>query len=294
MKKILIPTDFSTSAENAAHYAMHLAEKMKANVKLCNVVMVPLDVPLGAHVSAPIVSFETLEHEAEQELKRWAVKLQDLDEPQAASDAFHPSVEYTVGVGSIPEVITNISTSREVILTVMGMSWARGLSKFLLGSSSRAMVEATEIPLLLIPDQARFTGLHKIAFATDLSKTDIAVVHTLAGFARTFKAEILIVHVSEKAPADQYNHQQKIDAFLNEITNKVNYHKIYYQHVLDTDVGDGLDWLAAYGQIQVLAMVHRKHNVLHKLFRGSYTQKLKNRITIPLLVFPPDCGNKPL
>lgn len=292
MKKILIPTDFSTSAKNAANYAMHLAKQMRANVKLCNAVMVPLDVPLAAHVAAPIVSFETLEYEVEQELKRWAGKLKSRDELETAPDTFHPLIEYAVGVGSVPDVITNFAANREVNLTVMGMSGAGGLSKFLLGSSSRAMVEASERPLLLVPDESRFMGLRKIAFATDLSKTDIAVIHTLAGFARTFNAEILIVHISEKASDNEFNNQHKIDAFLNEVTNKVNYHKIYYQHLLDTAIGDGLDWLADYGQIQMLVMVHRKHSVLHKLFKGSYTQKLKKRITIPLLVFPPDCGDR--
>ncbi|NRF37690.1 universal stress protein [Pedobacter foliorum] len=294
MKKILVPTDFSSSAKNAANYAMHLAKQIKANVKLCNAVMVPLDVPLAAHVAAPIVSFETLEYEVEQELKRWAGRLKEKDELETAPDTFHPLVEHVVGVGSVPDVITNVAANREVSLTVMGMSGAGGLSKFLLGSSSRGMVEATETPLLLVPDESRFMGLHKIAFATDLSKTDIAIVHILAGFARVFNAEILIVHISEKARDNEYNNQHKIDVFLNEVTNKVNYHKIYYQHVMDTAVGDGLDWLAEYGQIQMLAMVHRKHNVLHKLFKGSYTQKLKKRITIPLLVFPPDCGNRTL
>jgi Universal stress protein UspA and related nucleotide-binding proteins len=294
MKKILVPTDFSTSAKTAAHYAMHLAKQMKANVKLCNAVMVPLEVPLAAHVAAPIVSFETLEYEVEQELKRWAGKLKEKDALETAPDTFHPLVEHAVGVGSVPDVITNIAANPEVSLTVMGMSGAGGLSKFLLGSSSRAMVEATQTPLLLVPDESRFMGLHKIAFATDLSKTDIAIVHTLAGFARIFNAEILIVHISEKESNNEYNNQHKIDTFLNEVTNKVNYHKIYYQHVMETAVGDGLDWLAEYGQIQMLVMVHRKHNVLHQLFRGSYTQKLKKRIKIPLLVFPPDCGNRPL
>lgn len=294
MKKILVPTDFSTSAKTAANYAMHLAKQMKASVKLCNAVMVPLDVPLAAHVAAPIVSFETLEHEVEQELKRWAGRLKQKDEFETAPDSFHPLIEHVVGVGSVPEVVSNIASNLQVSLMVMGMSGGGGLSKFLLGSSSRAMVEVTEIPLLLIPDECKFMSLRKIAFATDLSKTDIAIVHTLAGFARIFNAEILIVHISEKASDNQYNNQHKIDAFLNEVTNKVNYHKIYYQHVMDTDVGDGLEWLAEYGQIQMLAMVHRKHNVLHKLFKGSYTQKLKKRINIPLLVFPPDCGNRPL
>ncbi|WP_449436832.1 universal stress protein [Pedobacter steynii] len=285
MKKILVPTDFSTSAKNAANYAMHLGKQMKANVKLCNAVMVPLDVPLAAYVAAPIVSFETLEHEVEQELKRWAARLKEKDALETDPDTFHPLVEHIVGLGSVPDVITNIVANREVSLTVMGMSGSGGLSKFLLGSSSRAMVEATETPLLLVPDKCRFIGLHKIAFATDLSKTDIAVVHTLTGFARVFNTEILIVHISEKAPDNEYNNQHKIDAFLNEVTNKVNYHKVYYQHVMDTAVGDGLDWLAEYGQIQMLVMVHRKHNVLHQLFKGSYTQKLKKESTFPCWYF---------
>jgi nucleotide-binding universal stress UspA family protein len=294
MKKILVPTDFSTSAKNAANYAMLLAKQMKANVELCNAVMVPLEVPLAAHVAAPIVSFETLEHEVEQELKRWAGKLKQKDEFETAPDTFHPLVEHVVGAGSVPDVITNIAANAEVSLTVMGMSGGGGLSKFLLGSASRGMVEATQTPLLLVPDESRFKGLHKIAFATDLSKTDIAIVHTLAGLAKVFNAEILIVHISEKASDNEHNNQHKIDSFLNEVTNSVNYHKIYYQHVMDTAIGEGLDWLAEYGQIQMLAMVHRKHNVLHQLFKGSYTQKLKKRINIPLLVFPPDCRNKAL
>ena len=294
MKKILIPTDFSASAKNAANYAMHLAKQMKANVKLCNVVMVPLEVPLAAHVSAPLITFESLEYEVEQELKRYVKKLKEKDELETAPDTFHPSIEYAVGVGSVADAVTNFAANREVSLTVMGMSGAGGLGKFLIGSSSRAMVEATETPLLLIPDEARFMSIRKIAFATDLSKTDIDIIHTLAGFARMFNAEILIVHISEEVPDDSIQQRNKINVFLNEVTNKVNYHKIYYQHVLDTEVDNGLEWLAEYGQMQMLAMVHRKHNVLHKLFRGSYTQRLKKRISIPLLVFPPDCGNKPL
>lgn len=294
MKKILVPTDFSASSKNATNYAMHLAKQMKVNLKLCNAVMLPLDVPMAAHVAAPIVSFETLEYEVEQELKRCVKRLMERDEFESAPDSFHPMVEYAVGVGSVAEVTTNFAASHSIGLTVMGMSGAGGLSKLLLGSSSRAMVEATETPLLLVPDETKFVGLHKIVFATDLSKTDIDLIRVLAGFARVFNAEILIVHISEALPEDNLYQTNKVNVFLNEVTNKVNYHKIYYQHVLDSKVEKGLDWLAEYGQIQLLVVVHRKHSVLHKLFKGSYTQRLKKRVNIPLMVFPPDCKSRPL
>jgi nucleotide-binding universal stress UspA family protein len=294
MKKILIPTDFSLSAKNAAHYAMHLAKEMKNNLKLVNAMMIPVEVPLAGHVSASLISFDMLEEEVEGELARIAEKMMYLDGFETAEDTFHPFVEYVKGIGPVAEVITRHADHADLSLVVMGTADDGKISRFLFGSATHSVIEMASFPLLLVPSQCQFKGLHKIAFATDLSEQDVAVIHVLAGFARTFNAEILIVHICEKDLENVIADQQKIDAFLNEVTNKVNYHKIYYHHILGNDVDDGLDWLAAHGQIQMLAMVHRKHDLFHKVFKGSYTQRMKRRIDIPLLVFPPACTAKVL
>ncbi len=294
MKTILLPTDFSLAAKNAARYAMHLAKEMRANVKLCNAVMVPIEVPLPAHISVPLIEIDALEKKAEEELKRCAEKMTELDQLETANDTYHPLVTHGIGIGPVADVITSFATDHNVSLVVMGMTGAGGLRQFLFGSSSREMVELATFPLLLVPFDTSYKKLNKIVFATDLSKEDISVIHVLAGFARNFNAEILLVHISDHVPDSQINSKKKIEFFLNEITNHVNYHKIYYQHVLQATIDNGLDWLAEYGQIQMLAMVHRKHEVLHKLFKGSHTQRLKRKITIPLLVFPPDYLNKVL
>lgn len=290
MKKILVPTDFSLPAKNAALYAMHLASGMRADVKLCNAVMVPVEVPVAAHISTPLMAFDVLEHAAEDGLKQWVKKIEQLNERNFPADVYHPAVESEIGVGPVKEVVSNLAGSQHINLVVMGMSGAGGLSEFLLGGNARELIEKATFPVLLIPSEATFKPIHKIAFATDLSKEDTAVIHVLAGFARTFNAQILIVHIIKDEATDKT--ELEIGNFLNDITNKVNYHKIYYQRISDKDVDDGLDWLADYGQIQMLAMVHRKHNVLHKLFKGSYTQRLKRHIKIPLMVFPPDCSKK--
>lgn len=294
MKTILLPTDFSLAAKNAGRYAMHLAKQMHANIKLCNAVMVPVEVPLAAHVSVPLEGIDSLEQAAEEELKRAAHKMAELDRLETAIDSHHPVIDYEVGIGPVTYVVCNLATNVNVNLVIMGMTGAGGLGRFLFGSNSRAMVDAANFPVLIVPSDTSYQKLTKIAFATDLSKADIAVIHVLAGFARIFNSEILLVHISDHAPDNTDVSRKKIDEFLTEVTNKVNYHKIYYQHVLNNTVGDGLDWLAEYGQIQMLAMVHRKQKMLYRLFKGSHTQRIRRRIEIPLLVFPPDCLNKVL
>nr|WP_121272022.1 universal stress protein [Pedobacter schmidteae] len=294
MKTILLPTDFSLAAKNAARYAMHLAKEMRANLKLCNAVMLPVEIPLAGHVSVPIAAIETLEQDTEEKLKHLAEKMSELDQLETANDTYHPLVAYGAGMGSVTGVVKSFMADHNISLVVMGTKGAGGLSQFLLGSSSRAMVEAATFPVLFVPPEASYNKIIKIAFATDLSKQDIAVIHVLASFARTFNAEILLAHISNQLPDSQMSSKKKIDEFLNEITNSVNYHKIYYQHVLDETVDEGLDWLSKYGQIQILAMVHHKHDLLYRLFNGSHTQRLRRKVDIPLLVFPPDCLNKVL
>lgn len=294
MKTILLPTDFSLASKNAARYAMHLAKEMGANLKLCNAVMVPIEVPLAAHVSVPLVAIETMEQDADHKLKRAAEKMRELVQFETAVDDYHPSITYGAGIGPVTDVVTSFTTDHNISLVVMGMRGNGGLSRFLLGSSSRAMVEAATFPVLFVPYDVEFRKLTKIAFATDLSREDIAVIHVLAGFARMFNAEILLVHISNQAPGSQTSSKKIIETFLNEITNNVNYHKIYYQHVLDETIDDGLDWLSKYENIQMLAMVHRKQSVLYRLFKGSRTQRVRRKIDIPLLVFPPNCLNKVL
>ena len=291
MKNILVPTDFSLAAKNAGAYAMHLAKEMKANIKLCNAVMVPVEIPVAAHVSTPLIAFETLEQEAEAGLQRLAMSMEAHEEFTTKADSYRPAVDFTTGVGPVSYVVNDLTKHKDISMVVMGMSGAGGLTQFLMGSNSRALVENASLPVLLIPKEARFKSIHKIAFATDLSKEDITVIHVLAGFARAFNAQLLLTHITEKTEDISAARQLEIDGFLNDITNKVNYHKIYYQRISDKQVDEGLDWLADHAQAQILAMVHRKHGILHRLFKGSHTQRLRKHIEIPLMVFPPDCSS---
>jgi nucleotide-binding universal stress UspA family protein len=276
MKTILVPTDFSPSANNAAKYALKIAQKVKANIKLCNAIKVPAESVFAAQVAWPLEDIEHLKDGSAAELIYLKeVLLQQIDNE---SGSFRPAVQRSTGVGSVIDYVRNIVYDDHIDMVVMGMSGANTFSRFVLGSNSRDLINKADFPLLLIPKGHDYRPIKKIGFATDLSGTDINALHSLANFARYFNAEILVSHVLQNPGQDQ----KQVDAFLSDVTCKVDYPHIYYRALQSGSIKNGLQWLTENGQIDVLVMVHRDHN----FFNNSYTQKLAIKSKVPLLVLP--------
>jgi nucleotide-binding universal stress UspA family protein len=285
MKTMLIPTDFSPAANNAAHYAFKLGKGIKASLKLCYAIMLPVEAAMGQQVAWPLMDYSSLQKEGNENLSALAVELQTKNAPLVAAANEQPPVRYAAEIGSLREVVKQQLKKEKANLVVMGTSGAGALSRFFLGSSSRELMDHADFPILLVPPGAEYQGIKKIAFATDLSEGDLTLIHSLSVFARPFNAEILIVHVTP-AGFNSDVHQDKIDAFLNEVTCKVNYPKIYYRHVKDMGVDEGLSWLTQHVAIDLLAMVHRRHHFMQRIFEGSRTKKMAGHLKLPLLVFP--------
>jgi nucleotide-binding universal stress UspA family protein len=291
MKKILVPTDFSPAANNAARYALHLATDLQANITLCNAMLVPVEAPEAAQVAWPLLSYEDIKNDTDKQLQDELKKLSKRLAEQSAffTDGFRPKLNAVCEVGIVTKVIRDAVDQENVSLVVMGMSGAGSIERFFIGSNTRDVIEKAAFPVLLIPDGYIFQPIKNIAFATDLSKGDINVLHSLACFAKTFDADIQIYHITDtkyETGEDKYN----ADIFMAGLCKKVNYPKIQYHHIKSIDVDHGLTWLNEHGQVDLLAMVHRPHNFLASLFAGSYTQRLARHLTLPLLVFPPEYG----
>ncbi|MEO7212668.1 universal stress protein [Mucilaginibacter sp.] len=275
MKMILVPTDFSPAANNAAKYAYGIAEIVKANIKLCNAIKIPAESLYAAQVAWPLEDMGSLKEESEAELTYLA---NVLDKGRQGDDIFKPRIEHSIGIGNVTDYIRNLVLDDGLNMVVMGMSGANLFSKFVLGSNSRDLIDKADFPLLLIPKNYAFTPIKKIAFATDLTDSDIDTLHSLTNFGRYFNAEVLVSHVIQTSGQDQ----KDIDAFLSDVTCKINYPNIYYRSLQNEGISSGLNQLAENGQIDMLVMIHRSHGI----FGSSYTQKLATHSRVPLLVLP--------
>lgn len=283
MKTFLVASDFSSNSRNAASFAYQLAKPMRADIILCNAVVIPSEIPMASAMVWPMEECENLLEGSLHELKLLKGSLELGD----SSETFRPAIRCLNDTGTLGDVIHDIVKNHKISLTIIGTHGSSGLNQFILGNHSRELINKTKIPLLLVPSEGKNTKIRKIAFAADLKRPedDLVSIYTLIEFARPLKAEILLTYVCD-TDFESPEFQHWIQNFMTELSNKANYPHIYYRIIRNKQVILGLDWLCLHGQVDMLAMVHRSKTFMENLFRGSKTQKMAQHIPVPLLVFP--------
>jgi nucleotide-binding universal stress UspA family protein len=283
MKKLLIATDFSANAKHAAEYGYQFAKQLKAGIFLCNSITVPGNVAMSGMTVWPQNERIALMDDSDEELKRLKKHLEHADH----TDAFRPPVDYLNEVGTVRQTVNDAVFKQKVNMIIAGSHEPDIMGAFLLGNHANELIEFCIKPLLIIPNTAEFKPVKKIAFATDFKNPDddLEQIYQLIDFARLLDAEILLTHIYDgSGPLAKL--EKHIEQFLIEISNKANYPQIYYRIIKQDIIELGLDWLCEHSQIDMLAMVHRKHDFLDSILKGSHTKKMAGHITIPLLIFP--------
>jgi nucleotide-binding universal stress UspA family protein len=283
MKTILFPTDFSENAKHAIRYGYYLSRQIKADIILCNAVIIPAEAPQAGLVAWPMEESDTLLKDSTAEL----VKLKSFIEKSRNKSGFQPAISYLNQSGILTDVVNQIIANKKIDLVIIGTHGSSGLTTLLLGNHSRSMIDGVNSPLLLIPPAAKLSPVKKIAFATDFKnpEEDIKSIAALADLAKPLNAEILLTHIYENADKSP-EFEQWIKQFVRELPAKIDFSKIKYTMYKSNGAQSGLEWLCDNGDIDILAMMHRSHTFIDSLFRGSQTQKIAGQIPIPLLVFP--------
>lgn len=282
MKKLLISTDFSAAAIHASEYGYQLATQIAADVVLCNAFIVPADMPQAGLVVWPMLAPSELQNETEAELS-------DAREHLSSTvnlGTYVPKLTSIGTKGRFTDVVEDLVESEKITMIVMA-THGKGFGQFMLGNHTRNLIDCTTIPLLIVPPSATIKTPKKIAFATDLvhPKEDLDIIFDLIPMAKLLGADILVAHISH-GNENASKLKKQVEQFLNEISDKADYPKIYYSDVLNEQTESGLDMLMLNSHIDILAMVHRHHHFLERLLVGSHTQKMADHISIPLLVFP--------
>jgi len=282
MKTILVPTDFSVASDSATQYAFHLAKNIGSDVMLCHAVKIAMETPVAPQYGW--VDYEGLKSDAVEELEVLSAALQEIPVHRNRK----PVVEHVCEIGSLTDIIKVQACKQDIPLLVMGTSGAGSLSRFFLGSTSRDLIDAYILPTLLVPANAVFSKIRKIAFATDMGKGDAELIAKVAELAKHFEAEILIVNITDNR-FDEAVYEQKADEFLKAVSERTAYPEIYFRHLLNDHISEGLYQLTESGMVDMIVMVHRRHDLLEQIFKSSQSQKMARRSKIPLLVFPPVC-----
>lgn len=156
--RVLVPTDFSATADAALDYAYGLAERFGASLELLHVLDDPFVVDgmaAEAYISEGPALRTAMLQEAQERLRH-----------RAAPHAGIPSVTTEVLFGHGARTIAEYAADRGVDLIVMGTHGRTGFAHLLLGSVAEQLVRTATCPVLTVR-QARIPR-HREALVYDV------------------------------------------------------------------------------------------------------------------------------
>lgn len=274
MKTIVVPTDFSTHAANALHYAAFLAGTLNAKIILFHAFHVPV---AYTEVPATFIAQTDVKAEIGVELKKKAEGVQ-----KAIGKSL--PIECICREGLLINTIKEFMAEEKVDLLVMGTQGASGLEEILIGSHSAYMVEKINCPVLVIPASVTFFRLQKIMYATDFQFNDFMHINQVGEIARLYDAEILITHVSTN-PKKAAEEEQLMDWFMEIAQTNISYRKIAFRTFTGGNVLDKLNEAVKALGIDMLCMSTVRRTFFEKIYHGSLTKKMAYHTGIPLLAF---------
>jgi len=283
MKKILIATDFSANATNAAKYGYALASHLHANIVLLNAFLAPEATPQGNMIGWPLEDYTTLLEDSRHQVELFK---NELEEHQTEG-VFRPEITCISEMGTLTETLLEHTARMDIGLTILGTHHGNALDTLITGNHCRQLIDMTTVPLLVVPPDQVYRPVEKIAFASAFEhlNEDLKAIYELITFARPMNAEILLTNVYDDTRPAGY-HDRVMRDILSELSNKANYPGIYYRLVRQFSVEAGLDYLCEHGRISMLAMVHHPHSWLSQIITGSHTQKMAKHPKVPLMIFP--------
>lgn len=145
-QKILLPTDGSKFAENAAQHAIWIASRSGAEIIVLNVIETSSLVGLPAEDLIVRIK-EMLKEEGRRSLERISEMVSDSEAELKIEDI---QITLKTEEGSPAESIIKTIDSENIDLVVMGTSGKHGLDRFLLGSVTEKVVRSAKCPVMAV------------------------------------------------------------------------------------------------------------------------------------------------
>ena len=188
MKTLIVPTDFSPAAENAAIYATDLGIAIQADLLLLNVVQIPVTV----------VEVALTENEYEEMLQEAIKSLAEL----RAQLLVHAgtgkiTIRTKVVVGTIEFELEQACKQEKPYLVIMGTKESGSTERLLIGSNTLYAARNMHYPLFIIPQNMKYGGIHHIGLACDLETIYDVPVDKLQELSKLFEATLSIIHISK-------------------------------------------------------------------------------------------------
>jgi nucleotide-binding universal stress UspA family protein len=271
MKKILCPTDFSETANNAIGYAAKLAQVMHSDLTLLNVQslfdLTPVEVFQGKKDTLERAA-HTLEAQAHEVSRAFKVSCYAEVEPS---------------YNKLSAAISDRAQKYDLI--VMGSNGPDDLYQFFSGSNTYNAILKTKTPLLLIPAGVEYAEIKLVVYAFDYLRERNLPLAGLKPFIKGLNCNLKVLQVMEEA----YSREAETDLKELQYIIKSFYNDLSYEFdtIRSDENSQSINSYMLRNQADVLALCSVHRNVIERFFHKSTIKTISSFCNYPLYVFHP-------
>ncbi|HZH87513.1 MAG TPA: universal stress protein [Brumimicrobium sp.] len=273
MKKILVPTDFSEYALNAAKLAAHIAKKFDARIYFLHV------------VSMPVYETGIIPGQSRQDIAEglFILKKVKMDFQNLLSQDFLKGVNVAKAIqyDGVYESIVNQAKEHDIDLIVMGTHGSSGyVNDFFIGSNTDKIVRLSETPVITIRDEVSNPKFDKIVFASDFGDGVAKSFRRVAEIADKLEAKVELVRIITRD--DFYFSGPMLDAM--DVFAQDNGLANYECHVYAAEsVQIGINEFAQRVNADMVTTATYGRRGLARLFNGSVTSDVMKSSPLPVM-----------
>jgi nucleotide-binding universal stress UspA family protein len=283
MKKILYPTDFSDTAENAFIFALQIADHLGASI----ITLHAFDRPDISDFNLPGVLREVYDSIDLDEFENYEDEVPILRDIATDNGYYHVPMVHVLEEGAPVSAILRTANKNKADLIVMGATGAGKMEAFFFGTISGKVMEEAHCPVIVVPDEAEFDGIiDHIGVATNFTKDDALFIEALRKFRDSMRSHLHVIHIDTTSSGDG---KEKMKAFYEPwLSDK----KMTAHCVSSKDINEGLENFVQEKQIDMLAILSHRRTWFDELFQQNRAKTLSYQQTIPLMVYQLENLNK--
>lgn len=275
MRKIVIPTDFSSGAYNALQYAVALFKYERCEFYLLHAFADEV------YNNTDVLTQSQLEETKNTLQTNYEKSLRDL---MNEINKFSPNPRHNfhtiAAFGALVDEINELVNRENADLVVMGTRGKTNDHQLILGSNTLQVIKYIQSPVLSIPANFNFREVSRILFPSNfMIPYQRRELKLLAEIGKACTAEIFMLYISN-FPLDSLR-QKENKEFIREQLQEV---KVQYQRVEEqertTAIMDQIEKL----KIDLLVMVNSRYTYLENIIYESTIDKISLHPKIPFLV----------
>ncbi|MBK8845669.1 MAG: universal stress protein [Bacteroidetes bacterium] len=170
-------------------------------------------------------------------------------------------------------------------MVIMGSTGTTATERFITGSNALRVANNAPCKVMLVPAKARFDGLEKIVYTTDLTNENMVQARELFPLAKKFDSEIVVLHIDS---AGNKNDEEVLTMLTRKSKQFISYRKKSGYVCSDDDVTKGIDYFLKKQKADCLVVYHRHRNVLGAIFSKSVTQRVALLNNLPIIILHAD------